>query len=225
MIGCWRMLDRFRWSIGGRCWTLSKVLWQFNCCIHRVAQPMLRSHGLQGYGKEAGEQQEGASRSRDILGREVWWCRHRHGRWRWLREERSRGTDHEEGRLAQTFGMDWCLKVSFHWKLILKAFYFINWFMILHHVHVICWEMLGHLQNITWNLNMSRPGGHTASRFWSSDHCPATLAIQIFSWIWGSDVLGYLWLFQGSPSWWNGMNWGQTCVEMLPSQCSSCIWI
>lgn len=200
MIGCWRMLDRFRWSTGGRGWTFSK----FNCCIHRVAQPMLRSHGLQGYGKEAGEQQEGASRSRDILGREVWWCRHRHGRWRWLREERSRGTDHEEGRLAQTLGMDWCLKVSFHWKLILKAFLgwklqkllannkydFINWFMILHHVHVICWEMLGHLQNITWNLNMSLPGGHTASRFWSSDHCPATLAIKIFSWNLGVRCFG-----------------------------------
>ena len=47
---------------------------------------------------------------------------------------------------------------------------------------------------------------------------------RFFHGIWGSDVLGYLWLFQGSPSWWNGMNWGQTCVEMLPSQCSSCIW-
>lgn len=37
---------------------------------------------------------------------------------------------------------------------------------------------------------------------------------RFFHGIWGSDVLGYLWLFQGSPSWWNGVNWTLIWVDM-----------
>ncbi len=73
-----------------------------------------------------------------------------------------------------------------------------------------------------------RPGGHTASRFWSSDHCPATLARQgeIFHGIrrlmfW--EILGYFRsLLVGEIGWIGDYNLRRYVLRCFLPKCSSC---